>query len=161
MTLIMLFGLYLGYRLTNEQFLGKAQVDGRSMVPTYHDMDEGIYIKTMKPKNNDIAIFMMRDIPIIKRVIAIEGDTIEARKGKIYLNGKELEEPYIVEPWSNGGRIENKPLKLKKGEYFLMGDNRNASQDSRMEGVFTDEQFVGTMIFNTDISEESTILDQL
>lgn len=160
-TLITLVCLLLGYRLGDTYLVGKAEVEGTSMVPSYHDKDEGIFSKIANPQRNDVVIFMMGDTPIIKRLIAVEGDTIEARRGSIYLNGKKLDEPYIVESWSNGGCIENNPITLKKDEFFLLGDNRNVSHDSRAEGVFTRDQYIGTMIFNTKLSPESTIKDQL
>lgn len=160
-TIITIACLLLGYKLGDTFVVGKAEVEGTSMVPTYHDMDEGIFSKVADPKRNDIVIFMMGDTPIIKRLVAVEGDTIEARNGTIYLNGNKLDEPYIVEKWTNGGVIENNPITLKKNEYFLLGDNRNVSHDSRAEGVFTKDQYIGTMIFNTRLSPESTIQDQL
>lgn len=159
--LVAFVGVFGGYYMMDTQVIGRAEVDGTSMVPTYHDQDRTVFSRLKEPEHGDIVIFMMRDIPIIKRVIAIEGDTIEIRNGVVYLNGSALDEPYITEYWTNGGCIDDKPLTLKKGEYFLMGDNRNVSHDSRAEGVFTKEDYVGTVMMNLKLSPESTIKSQM
>ena len=95
------------------------------------------------PKRGDIVVFKYPEDPdrdFIKRVIAVEGDTIEGKNKKVFINGKPIEEPYIqhtdsavrqpgVEPRDNFG-----PYIVPKDKIFVMGDNRDQSYDSRYWG---------------------------
>lgn len=77
---------------------------------------------------------------LIKRVIAVEGDTIEARDGRVYVNGEQLEEDYL-EP---GTPTNNLPLQtIPPDQVFVMGDNRTNSEDSRVFGTITEDDIVG------------------
>jgi signal peptidase I len=67
--------------------------------------------------------------PFVKRVIATEGETFELKRGLLYINGKRVNEPYIVRDYGNYG-----PYKVPKGMLFCMGDNRPNSRDSRFFG---------------------------
>lgn len=83
-----------------------------------------------KPERGDIVTFKMLDDEskiYLKRVIGLPGETIEGRDGKIYINGEELPEPYIKELCT----IEFGPYTIPNECYFMMGDNRNDSWDSR------------------------------
>ena len=79
----------------------------------------------------------------IKRVIAIEGDTIRASDGVVYLNGSPLDEPYLPEgtETSDFGRVE-----VGEGEIFVMGDNRANSDDSRSSGPISESSVVGRAV---------------
>jgi signal peptidase I len=77
---------------------------------------------------------------LIKRVIAVGGDTIEAIDGDVYVNGERIEEPYL-EP---GTPTDNLPLQeIQEGEVFVMGDNRTNSEDSRVFGPIDEDSIVG------------------
>lgn len=96
-----------------------------------------------KPEKGDIIVFKFPENPkkdFIKRVIATEGDIIEERNKIVYVNGKQIEEPYarhvdsylrpgIIDPRDNFG-----PIKVPKNKVFVMGDNRDQSYDSRYWG---------------------------
>ena len=77
---------------------------------------------------------------LIKRVVAVGGDTIEARDGQVYVNGERIEEPYLVE----GTPTDNLPLtEIPEGTVFVMGDNRTNSEDSRVFGPIDEDTIVG------------------
>ena len=97
-----------------------------------------------EPKQGDIVIFKYPDDEnqnYIKRVIGLPGDTIEIVEGLVYVNGELLEEPYLwEEPRGSFG-----PYVVPEGHYFMLGDNRNNSRDSRYwnNKYVSDEQILG------------------
>lgn len=111
-------------------------VDGSSMYPTLHDQDK-VFISNRfyTPEKGDIVVLTKTSFleePIVKRIIATEGDTVDIdfKNGKVMVNGEVLEEPYINEPTYN--QIDMSfPQTVPEGCVFVMGDNRNKSSDSR------------------------------
>ncbi len=96
-----------------------------------------------------------KDIAYIKRVIGLPGETIEVKENEegeysVYINGKELDEPYIKSKteWTNCSGIVNcGPTVIPEGEYFMMGDNRGNSQDSRYWGTMPKNRIIGHSAF--------------
>jgi signal peptidase I len=101
---------------------------------------------------NDIVVARndLLDCVIIKRVIAIPGDTIEIKNNVIFLNGNVLEEPYIKEDMITGDITS---YTLKENEYFLCGDNRNNSTDSRALGPIHNDDIIGKLLNKGDKNE--------
>lgn len=130
-------------------------VSGASMDPTFHDgeyliVDELSY-HVGNPERGDVVIFKYPKDPskyFIKRVIGLPGETITIHDSSVSItdkNGKEvdLSEPYLV----NMGNGNDEVVLLGPGQYFVMGDNRPASSDSRIWGTVPRENMVGRAIF--------------
>lgn len=125
------------------------KVDGSSMESTLEDGDDIIVEKfsylTNEPERYDIIVFHQSDTEnYIKRVIALPGERIQITEGKIYINDRAVFDAYGNTKMEDGG-IAEKPIKLGEDEYFVLGDNRNASKDSRDKavGVIKREQIIG------------------
>ncbi|MBZ0284268.1 MAG: signal peptidase I [Anaerolineae bacterium] len=103
-----------------------------------------------EPQRGEIVVFespsnAANQPPLIKRLIGLPGETIEFRDGAVYINGIELHEPYINEPcWVE--KCKDASWTLGQDEYFLMGDNRNHSHDSRAFGAIHRDQLIGRAI---------------
>jgi signal peptidase I len=117
----------------------RTQVLGQSMEKTLTNQDNLIVDKLtyhfMKPHRYDIVVFPVDDsanVFYIKRIIGLPGETVQIIDGKIYVNNEELHENYGSEVISaNRAGVAAQPVVLGKDEYFVLGDNRNHSMDSR------------------------------
>ncbi|MFZ5966358.1 MAG: signal peptidase I [Bacillota bacterium] len=114
------------------------EVDGNSMLPTLQDHDRLIVSKVSyslsQPKHGDIIVFQYTYDPtycFIKRVIAVESDTVEIKDGKVFVNDKPLQEPYTKE--ETLGDFTKRVIPADT--VFVLGDNRNNSKDSRFEDI--------------------------
>ncbi|WP_188068745.1 signal peptidase I [Brevibacillus brevis] len=130
-------------------------VQGRSMESTLHDRERVIVNKAIyylkEPQPGDIVIIHpdATGDNWIKRVVAVAGDTVEAKNDQVYVNGQPLSEEYLVEnklKTSTAGVTLTEdfdPVKIPKGSVFVMGDNRNNSMDSRVIGPVQLDHVVG------------------
>ena len=117
-------------------------VDGSSMVPTLRDRDKLIITRMfglVDYEYGDIVVLTKRsfgETSIVKRVIATEGQTIDIDfdRGVVYVDGEALDEPYIAEPTERRLNFVG-PVTVPEGCVFCMGDNRNASTDSRSDRI--------------------------
>ncbi len=123
-------------------------VSGDSMNPTLIHGDKLVVSDVFyKPKQGDIVIFRKDEYKaeaLVKRVIATEGQTIEIDfdRGRVYVDGELLDEPYIAEPTHNQLDFQG-PQTVPEGCVFVMGDNRNASSDSRRAQIgMVDERLI-------------------
>lgn len=83
----------------------------------------------------------------VKRIIGVPGDVIDIREDKVYVNGEELREPYISLPTKRLSTRIKYPLTVKEGTYFVLGDNRTNSTDSRIIGCIRENMIDGKLLF--------------
>jgi len=124
------------------------QIPSSSMEPTLLIGDHIWAKRTQSAERGDLVVFNPPDDPgkdYIKRVIATPGERVRIMKGRVYVNGKELSEPYAVhtDSFRFASRDDFGPLTLPSGMYFLLGDNRDNSRDSRFFGPVPGSRLFG------------------
>lgn len=143
-----------GDRIFVERFSRFYTTPQRGDVMVFYPPEEEI-------RTNPMAIiqrltgFFCKDVAYIKRVVGVPGDKLEIKefpngKFQVYINDKPLNEPYIMSPddyISCSSDMFCGPMKIPAGNYFMMGDNRGNSQDSRFWGFLPKERFIGRAVF--------------
>ena len=130
------------------------KVEGTSMLPRLHDgerifVNKLIYYDLPEIARGDIVVFWFPDDPeksYIKRVIGLPGETVEVRDGRVLVDGRELAEPYL-DPQLNVARPTLAPVFVRQHYYFVMGDNRDSSFDSRTWGLVPQKYIYGKALF--------------
>ncbi|HVF56566.1 MAG TPA: signal peptidase I [Pyrinomonadaceae bacterium] len=143
------------------------KVEGTSMLPRLHDgerifVNKLVYYGLPKLERGDIVVFWFPDDPsksYIKRVIGLPGETVQVRDNHILINGRELSEPYLdpshnVAPYGlrpdefrQGGAASGGSVYISPHYYFVMGDNRDNSSDSRMWGLVPEKYIYGKALY--------------
>lgn len=121
---------------------------------------ERLLLPVSRVERGDVVVFKYPEEPerdFIKRVIGLPGETLELRRKVVHVNGKPVDEPYVhfLQPASDGTseltafdlRESYGPVVVPAGHYFVMGDNRDNSQDSRFWGFVPDDNLVGRAFF--------------
>lgn len=127
-------------------------VSGDSMEPTYTSGQPVLLQKWGLPDcldRDDIVIIRSKNLhrDIVKRIVALPGDTVQIIDGTLYVNAVPAENPYHLPAMKDPGTTAS-PITLGAGEYFVLGDNRNASIDSRFDevGIILSDNIIGKVI---------------
>jgi signal peptidase I len=147
-TIILALIIFFAARATIQTFV----VVMDSMEPSFHEGQRLVVNKAIymfgDPERGDVIIFRApngRLDDFIKRVIAIPGDTVEVKNGAVYVNGVKLDEPYIMSPPSYTLAEQEVPEK----SYFVLGDNRNQSNDSHHGWLAPRQNLIGKAWLST------------
>ena len=125
------------------------QIYGNSMTPTLENGDIVFSVKSSEFHQGDVLAFYYNNKILVKRVIAVAGEWVDITdEGTVFVNGEELDEPYVLEKVYGDTNIEL-PYQVPDGKIFVMGDHRSTSVDSRNTtvGCVAQEQVVGKIIF--------------
>jgi len=125
-----------------------ARVDGQSMAPTLQNHDRLIVNKLAyrvgDPKVGDIVMLLYPNDPektFVKRVVAEEGDQVKIVNGKVYRNGAPMDDSFVLPEYRS--HEDFGPTVIRQGYYFVMGDHRNSSSDSRIWGEVPKKYIIG------------------
>lgn len=144
------------------------QVDGPSMQPNLQNNERVVCLKQAKIHRGSVVVFDANGVDpqvsvkteYVKRVIGLPGDTVEAKNGNLYVNGKKVDQSYISKSERSSGTgtwtlhsisqenswvLHNGAYKVPKGEYFVLGDHRSVSNDSRYWGFVPKSKIVGVV----------------
>ncbi|HYG35558.1 MAG TPA: signal peptidase I [Clostridia bacterium] len=145
---------FTSYLVVSHFFVQSVRVVGRSMAPTLEDsrfylLNRWVlYVRA--PQRTDIVV--IRDPQdngfSVKRVIAAEGDSVVIKDGTVFVNGQKLEESYLPPhtPTFSTPPLNEQSFKCDKDQYFVLGDNRNCSLDSRTYGPIARSKILGLII---------------
>lgn len=136
------------------------RVEGQSMMPKLHDQDRIFVNKFIYPmrewlgdkepiKRGDIVVLLFPDDPsksYIKRVVGLPGEEVNIEDGKLFINGQQIDEPYLDAEFLSRDSMPT-PTRVKDHHYFVMGDNRRNSSDSRYWGLVPEKYIYGQAIF--------------
>ncbi len=136
-----LIAIFLAFAIT--YFVGmRTSVIGDSMEPALYNGQEILInrfiYKISSPKRGDVIVFLpngnQKTHYYVKRVMALPGETVQIKNGKVYIDGELLEEDDSYDKIADAGIAENE-IELSDNEYFVLGDNRNSSEDSRSGNI--------------------------
>jgi signal peptidase I len=136
------------------------RVEGQSMMPKLHDQDRIFVNKFIYPlrewigdkepiKRGDIVVLLYPDDPsksYIKRVVGLPGEEVNVENGRLYINGAQVDEPYIDQEYLSADSMPGS-VHVKEHHYFVLGDNRRNSSDSRYWGLVPEKYIYGKAIF--------------
>jgi signal peptidase I len=135
------------------------RIEGRAMAPTLNNGDRVLINKRVgELKRGDIVIFLFpkdRSKSYIKRIIGLPGEKVEIEDGKVIINGKRLDEPYIGPQFFSHDSLPE-PVMIPADNFFVIGDNRNYSSDSRSWGTVPRNLIYGKFWYRYWSGEEAS-----
>jgi signal peptidase I len=147
---VVLVVLAFALAMTTKTYVVEAyEIKGRSMVPTFENGERVVVLKVFYDvERGDVVIFSSTEDPtkdLIKRVIGLPGEHVRIEGGKVYIDGELLEEDYL-----NESRVKHQVTEedqtLAEGEYYVLGDNRDDSHDSRRFGAVSETKLKGKVV---------------
>ncbi|MDF7682764.1 signal peptidase I [Lactobacillus sp. ESL0679] len=148
-----IFYLLLTFVISNDR------VDGASMQPNFENNERLIAVRHTSLKRNDVVVLYApkaaQDVPgaaYVKRVIGLPGDKIVSKNDQMYVNGKLLPEPYLENNYKKADNAvgqtftTNFTYQVPKGYYWVMGDHRDISKDSRFFGPVKRQKIIGKVV---------------
>src|SRR5580693_8713303 len=133
-------------------FYQPVKVEGTSMTPLISDQERifiNKFVYRLEPiERGDVVVFwypLDHSKSFIKRVVGLPGDEVEIRRGHVYINGRTLEEPYVPAQYVDTAAYG--PVQVPHDEYFVMGDHRISSNDSRIFGPVPEGFIYGKAVF--------------
>src|SRR6266436_5877006 len=142
------------YFVISHFVLQSVQVVGESMVPTLQDsehylLNRWIYV-VRTPRRSDVVVIRdpLDNSYAVKRIIGAAGDLVYLRGGNVYVNGRILVEPYLSRgtPTYTYSGVKEQLIKCGNNEYFVLGDNRKNSTDSRTYGLVSRDRILGMLM---------------
>jgi signal peptidase I len=143
------------FLVVNRFILQTVQVQGQSMVPTLHDADRCFLNRWIyylhAPRAGDVVV--LKDPSdggyAVKRIIGASGDSVYLKHGGVFLNGRRLNEPYLLAgvPTYTGSSATEELIVCGRNQYFVLGDNRTNSLDSRVYGPVPRQNILGAIIY--------------
>jgi signal peptidase I len=128
------------------------KVEGTSMSPLLSDQQRifiNKFVYRFEPiERGDVVVFwypLDRNKSFIKRVVGLPGETVEILQGRVYIEGKLLDEPYVPRHFSDS--VSYSPVRVPPDHYFVLGDHRNSSNDSRVFGAVPATNIYGKAVF--------------
>jgi len=145
---------FASYYVISHYFVQSVQVVGSSMVPTLHDSEHYLLNRWVyhfrSPQRRDVIV--IRDPAAgcfsVKRVVGVAGDSIYLKDGSAFLNGRKLDEPYLRAgtPTFATGQFKDQLILCGRDQFFLLGDNRMNSADSRIYGPVPRGNVIGLLV---------------
>lgn len=140
------------------------KVQGTSMSPELEDGERILVNKFLyyfgDIKRGDVVVFWYPEDPqlsFIKRVVALPGETVEIRSGKVFVNDMPLDEPFVSD--ANADQRSFPPLEVRPGHFFVLGDNRRGSNDSRSWGLVPQRYIYGKAFLRIWPPREAGVVD--
>jgi signal peptidase I len=128
------------------------RVQGTSMMPLLHDGErivvDKLTYRLRDIRRGEVVVFwypLDPSVSFIKRVVGLPGETIEIHDGVLFVNGRRIKEPYLVATFRDHDDLG--PVEVRRGHYFVMGDHRNGSNDSRSWGDVPAKYIYGRAAF--------------
>lgn len=145
---------YGAFQFITHYVLQSVQVIGASMAPTLHDSERYVlnrfvyHVRDPQPEEIVVIRDPSDNCYAVKRIIAKQGDTVFVKDGHLFLNGKLLHEPYLPPntPTFAGPRYREQMWICGVNQYFVLGDNRNNSADSRVYGTVSRQNILGMVV---------------